>query len=211
MYYASIQRLTPVKRAPAMAKLQHRRRSQVTTKLRQEAENLFGAAALAMHDVVLTAFDALDLRTTTDAAALILLMQSGKLSIGTLAELLDLAHSSMVRVGDRLVRRSLVTRDPDPVDARRAVLALTPVGLSLAVRALEVRRKALATMLRPLDQRETEAIRALLSKILTNHTTGRRSADRLCRLCDEESCGGDQCPVERAAISKSAHCTPLLP
>jgi DNA-binding MarR family transcriptional regulator len=195
----------------AMEKPQYRKRSQVTTKLRQEAENLFGAAALAMHDVVLTAFDALDLRTTTDAAALILLLQSGKLSIGTLAELLDLEHSSMVRVGDRLVRRSLITRDPDPVDARRAVLALTPAGLSLAERALEVRQKALATMLLPLDQREIEAMRALLSKILTNHTTGRRSADRLCRMCDEDSCGGDQCPVERAAISKSTNSAPSLP
>jgi MarR family transcriptional regulator, negative regulator of the multidrug operon emrRAB len=195
----------------AMEKSQYRKRSQVKTKLRQEAENLFGAAALAMHDVVLTAFDALDLRTTTDAAALILLLQGGKLSIGTLAELLDLEHSSMVRVGDRLVRRSLITRDADPLDARRAVLALTPAGLSLAERALEVRQKTLATMLLPLDQKEIEAMRALLSKILTNHTTGRRSADRLCRLCDEDSCGGDQCPVERAAISKSAHCAPLLP
>ena len=90
MHNASIRRLTLVRRAPAMAKLQHRRRSQVTTKLRQEAENLFGAAALAMHDVVLTAFDTLDLRTTTDAATLILLLQSGQLSIGTLAELLEL-------------------------------------------------------------------------------------------------------------------------
>jgi DNA-binding MarR family transcriptional regulator len=194
-----------------MAKLYYRKRSQVAMKLRQEAENLFGAAALAMHDVVLTAFDALDLRTTTDAATLILLLQSGKLSIGTLAELLDLEHSSMVRVGDRLVRRSLITRDPDPVDARRAVLALTPAGLSLAEHALEVRQKALATMLFPLDQGEMEAMRALLSKILTNHTTGRRSADRLCRLCDEDSCGGDQCPVERAAIWKSAHRASLLP
>jgi DNA-binding MarR family transcriptional regulator len=194
----------------AMEKSQYRKRSRVKTKLRQEAENLFGAAALAMHDVVLTAFDALDLRTTTDAAALILLLQSGKLSIGTLAELLDLEHSSMVRVGDRLVRRSLITRDPDPVDARRAVLALTPAGLSLAERALEVRQKALATMLLPLDQREIEVMRALLSKILTKHTTGHRSADRLCRLCDEDSCGGDQCPVERAAISKSAISAPSL-
>jgi len=193
-----------------MEKSQYRKRSQVKTKLRQEAENLFGAAALAMHDVVLPAFDALDLRTTTDAATLILLLQSGNLSIGTLAELLDLEHSSMVRVADRLVRRSLITRDPDPVDARRAVLALTPAGLSLAERALEVRQKALATMLLPLDQREIEAMRALLSKILTNHTTGRRSADRLCRLCDEDSCGGDQCPVERAAISKAANSAPSL-
>lgn len=48
----------------------------------------------------------------------------------------------MVRAGDRLVRRSLITRDPDPVNARRAVLALTPGGLSLAKHALEVRQKA---------------------------------------------------------------------
>jgi DNA-binding MarR family transcriptional regulator len=194
-----------------MAKLQDGRQSQVTTKLRHEAENLLGATALAVHDAVLPAFDALGLKTATDAATLILLLQGGTLSIGALAELLDLEHSSMVRVGDRLVRRSLVTRDPDPADARRAVLRLTAVGSSLAERALEGRRKALATMLHPLDQRETKTISALLSKILMNHTTSRRSADRLCRLCDEDSCGGDKCPVERAAISKPAHCTSRNP
>jgi MarR family transcriptional regulator, negative regulator of the multidrug operon emrRAB len=194
-----------------MAKQRHNRQSTVTKKLRHEVENLFGATALAVHDVVLPAFGALGLKTTTDAATLILLLQGGTLSIGALADLLDLEHSSMVRVGDRLVRRSLVTRDPDPADARRAVLRLTAAGSSLAARALEVRQKALASMLRPLNRTETETIAFLLSKILTNHTTSRRSADRLCRLCDEDSCGGDRCPVERAAILNSAHRAELDP
>jgi MarR family transcriptional repressor of emrRAB len=178
---------------------------------RQKAENLLGAAALAIQDAISAAFRSLDLKTNTDAAALVLLKQSNKLSISSMAVLLDLEHSSMVRAVDRLVSRRLVTRESNPADARQAVLALTPAGGRLAERVLDVRGAALTRMLGALRPEDISAITSLLSKILAKHTTSRQSADRLCRLCDEKSCGGDQCPVECAALTQMMSGMPSEP
>lgn len=187
------------------------KRAQDRTAARAKAENLFGAAALVVQDAVNDALRTLDLKTNTDAAVLVLLQQSNALSISALAALLDLEHSSMVRAADRLVSRGLVMREANPTDARGADLVLTPSGRRLAERALHVRRSALARILDILDSKDIGTFTTLLSRILAKHTTGRQSADRLCRLCDEKACGGEHCPVECAAVAQVRSAMPSGP
>jgi DNA-binding MarR family transcriptional regulator len=68
-------------------------------------------------------------------------------TIGELAERLDLKHHSAVRLVDRLMRRNLIARRPDKADRRKVRIVLTPqaeallLGLTLAHRD-ELRRLA---------------------------------------------------------------------
>jgi DNA-binding MarR family transcriptional regulator len=75
-----------------------------------QIDNLLGALVLAIHDKMTSEFGELGLRTATDTATLILLLQSGHASISALADLLELSHSSTVCVVDRLEKRQLVSR-----------------------------------------------------------------------------------------------------
>jgi DNA-binding MarR family transcriptional regulator len=79
-----------------------------------------------------------------------------RITIGELAERLNLRHHSVVGLVDRLVARGMLRRERDPEDGRRVVIGITPtaqellVGLSLVHRD-ELRR--LAPLLQTLLQR----------------------------------------------------------
>src|SRR4051812_41483097 len=70
-----------------------------------------------------------------------------QVTIGQLAERLNLKHHSVVGLVDRLMRRSLIARRHDEADCRKVRIALTPqaeallLGLTLAHRD-ELRRLA---------------------------------------------------------------------
>jgi MarR family transcriptional repressor of emrRAB len=167
---------------------------------RSQIDNLLGALVLTTKDKLTSDFRNLDLRSETDTATLVLLLQSNGMSIGVLADLLELSHSSTVRVADRLEKRSLVRRTRQSEDARGVGLILTNKGHSLATTALAARGVTLRSMLSVLTTTELEQFGDLLTKVLVSATTSRRAADRLCRLCDETVCTRGMCPVERCAL-----------
>lgn len=55
----------------------------------------------------------------------------GPVTIGMLAERLQIRHHSAVELVDRLVRRGLVGRSPAPWDRRQVVVGLRPAGESM--------------------------------------------------------------------------------
>ena len=65
------------------------------------------------------------------------------LSIGGLAKRLSLQSHSTVGLVNRLARRGLVHRRPDPEDARRVQLELTAKGSKLLARLSKVHRREL--------------------------------------------------------------------
>lgn len=166
----------------------------------KQIDNLLGALVLATKDKLTSDFRSLDLQSETDAATLVLLLQSDGLSIGALADLLVLSHSSTVRVADRLEKRLLVRRSRQSEDARGVELSLTNRGRSLATTALTARAFTLRSLLSALTTTELQLFGDLLTKVLVRATTSRKVADRLCRLCDETVCTRAMCPVERRAL-----------
>jgi MarR family transcriptional repressor of emrRAB len=167
---------------------------------RSQIDNLLGALALETNDALTSDFMELGLRTATDAATLILLMQSESASIGALARVLELSHSSTVRVVDRLEKRQLVSRVRQNDDARSVRLRLTKKGHTLATAALAARERRLRSLLSPLSAEELRQFGESLTKVLETATTGRTAADRLCRWCDETVCTRESCPVEQRAL-----------
>ena len=69
--------------------------------------------------------------------------QGERVSINDLAQQLMIRHNSAVGLVDRLVRQSLVAREPAPEDARKVYLRLTAKGDRVLEKLAEVHREEL--------------------------------------------------------------------
>jgi DNA-binding MarR family transcriptional regulator len=68
---------------------------------------------------------------------------------------------------DRLERRGLVARLPDPADRRGIIVELTPEGLELVDEAVAAKTQADRQLLARLDAADVDALQALLRKLLS--------------------------------------------
>jgi DNA-binding MarR family transcriptional regulator len=74
-------------------------------------------------------------------------------------------HSSNVTgMVDRLEARGLVTRQPDPADRRVKLVALTPAGLSMRAKLMEIARRPPEVLLERLDAEQLQTLNELLAK-----------------------------------------------
>ncbi|WP_426625498.1 MarR family winged helix-turn-helix transcriptional regulator [Leifsonia sp. McL0607] len=98
---------------------------------------LLGAASRAVERAW---YDALEARGLTHAGLIVLhFVELGFSSQTALARVAQVEAQTMSRTIDRLEREGLVTREPDPADRRRHIVAITPEGRTAfeAVRGLE--------------------------------------------------------------------------
>lgn len=158
--------------------------------------NLLGALALGVVDM-------LDHTTTAQtgyggetAAALVTLGVEPGISINTLRQILDLSHPGTVRLVDRLQAEGLVERRPGS-DGRTLALFLTEAGRERRTAVLQARRQQLQQALEGLTPDEQAQLTRLLEKMLTTLTTDEMRSYALCRLCEEEVCPMEACPVEQ--------------
>ncbi|MFG1420187.1 MarR family winged helix-turn-helix transcriptional regulator [Roseixanthobacter liquoris] len=175
---------------------------------RAQVENLLGALSLALAGAQEEAArEAAGLGPSAAAALVVIGFYPGT-SIATLAGILGLTHSVVVRLAEGLTAEGLVERASAPSDRRQVMLRLSAAGQARHAAILAARRAALAQALAPLDAQETARFGAALARLLTGLTTGRRQADHICRLCDEKSCPGHLCPVECEAVRISGIASP---
>ena len=159
--------------------------------------NLLGALALALSDAQRRETEAqADLGAAGPAALVTIGVDPGG-SVQTLAGVLGLSHSATVRLVDRLTAAGLVERHAG-ADSRTLALYLTGLGGERRRQILDGRTRILSDALAPLSDGEQSALTALLEKLLSGLTQGRHHADHICRLCDEDCCPGETCPVEGA-------------
>ncbi len=165
--------------------------------------NLLGALALAVVDAQEDRARAVSGLGPSAAAAVNTLAEYPGETVAGLATVLGLTHSATVRLVDDLARRALLARRPG-ADRRSVALHLTEQGRELRAAMVDARAHALADVLAGLDLAEREALDGLVTALLRRLTTGRQSADHICRLCDEAACGREDCPVERRAVEIGA-------
>jgi DNA-binding MarR family transcriptional regulator len=87
-------------------------------------------------------------------------------SIGELARRANVRRQTMAQSVERLLATRYVERTPDPDDARATVVRLGPRGRALRRAAVEAGRRLEADWARELGQREFEALRTTLQRLL---------------------------------------------
>lgn len=132
-------------------------------------------------------------------AALVLIDAEPGLTIEALAGITGVAQSSMTRAIAQLHASGFVTKTPG-TDRRTLVLALTEAGRGRLSRMLDRRAAVLESALSAVAPEDRAAVERGLSAMLQALPRAPGDRFRICRLCDEGSCGPHaECPVERGA------------
>jgi DNA-binding MarR family transcriptional regulator len=164
--------------------------------------NLLGALALAVADAQEREMHAASGLSASAVAAVVTLGECLGLSVAGLAGIVGLTHSATVRLVDDLEKRGLVRRLAG-TDRRSIGLVLTTEGEAMWVRLLAARAGVLSDAMEGLSGADRDAFARGVVGVLERLTTSHLVADHICRLCDEEACGPDDCPVERRAVALS--------
>lgn len=162
----------------------------------QRLANLLGALASSLSTQIDHATTIVAGQGGAAPAALAQLAQHRDLSVDDLRRRLNLTHSAVVRLLDRLADRALISRDRSDEDGRRRRLSLTPAGEALAQVVLEARAQVLASALGHLDSRERDLLEGILDRLLLGQPTSIDHSSQVCRLCSLRDCPADRCPVE---------------
>ncbi|ESA33346.1 family transcriptional regulator [Leptolyngbya sp. Heron Island J] len=161
----------------------------------ERTANLLGALALSLVDSLNSAIKTVGYGGEAPAALVTLGANPG-LSINTLRQILNLSHPGTVRLIDRLAAQNLVERRSG-VDGRTLALFLTEGGHERRQEILTDRKQQLQLALSSLTQSDRNQLTRLLEKMLTAVTTSELRSYAICRLCEEEACPADSCPVEQ--------------
>ncbi len=164
--------------------------------------NLLGALALAVADAQEREMQSASGLSLSAVAAVVTLGECPGLSVAGLAGIVGLTHSATVRLVDDLTRRGLVLRAAGS-DRRSVGVVLTAEGTALRGRVMAARAAVLVRAMEGVARADREAFARGVVEVLERLTTSRLVADNICRLCDEETCGRDDCPVERRAVALS--------
>lgn len=158
--------------------------------------NLLGALALSVEDAFQSSVAVSAGYGGEAPAALVTLGAEPGLSINDLRQILNLSHPGTVRLIDRLETQVLVERRAG-ADGRTLALFLTDAGYERRQAILAARRQQLQRVTHSLTPNEYKQLTKLLEKMLTAMTTDELQAFAICRLCEEDVCPSDRCPVEQ--------------
>jgi MarR family transcriptional repressor of emrRAB len=156
--------------------------------------NMLGALSLVMVDAMSRELAALTDICDTDWAALIVLEQMPGITVDRLARVVRLSQPGAVRMINRLVEEGRVERQQG-TDRRARPLVLTPAGQRMVRAMLLGREKVLTQAMDALDADEKQTLGHLMEKMLQGLTTDEEAANTACRLCDEQACPEESCPL----------------
>ncbi|MGW6198724.1 MarR family winged helix-turn-helix transcriptional regulator [Kribbella sp. NPDC055110] len=106
------------------------------------------------------------LRLTPQQAHLLCVLLGGPLGMTELSRILSIERSSLTSMVDRLERRTLVARTPNPTDRRASQIELTADGLALAHEAHDAVVDRINTMTADLPRATRATIATALQSIL---------------------------------------------
>ncbi|TDV19448.1 MarR family winged helix-turn-helix transcriptional regulator [Paraburkholderia caballeronis] len=163
---------------------------------KQRLDNMLGALSLALMDRLREAIASASALNETAVFALVLLSQRPAVTIDVLAKQLALAHSTVVRLVERLVDDGYIERNSG-ADRRAVFLSLTAAGRDHAEVVLEARRNAIGSLTDQLPETMQTALIAICEQLLERMSVDALTSVRNCRLCDEKACDLECCPVEK--------------
>jgi MarR family transcriptional regulator, negative regulator of the multidrug operon emrRAB len=157
-------------------------------------ENLAGALSAAITDRVNDAAEKVAGMGGEAPAAIVQIGTMPNLTITTLGAALGLTHSATVRVVAKLERAKLVRKQRGE-DAREVCVTLTASGERMMRKILGARDNVIGKIMKPLSVDERSGLTGLLETVLRRVAGDDDEAMRICRMCDENCCRGEGCPV----------------
>ncbi len=157
-------------------------------------ENLAGALSVAITDRVNAAAEEIVGMGGEAPAAIVQIGTTPGLTITALGSTLGLTHSATVRVVAKLERNKLV-RKVRGEDAREVCVSLTASGEKMMNRVVAARETVIGKIMKPLAEEQRAAMTGLLVSVLNRVARDDEEAQRVCRMCDENCCRADGCPV----------------
>lgn len=155
--------------------------------------NRLAALATVIDDAMFAGVDDL---SESAVAALQVIARSEPVTIGEIARLVGLTHSATVRLIDRLEKDWLVRRLARK--GREVAVEMTARGKRRAGELARRRLEATTILLSVLDAGERRVLEQAIGRMLEIPVDNSHTAERMCRLCDQGVCRGDDCPVEKA-------------
>ncbi len=165
--------------------------------------NLIGSLSLAICDAQFKAMTKSSALNQNEVAAIMTLGVEYDYTIDSLSKVLCLSHSATTRLVNRLYTQKLVERVVRE-DQREVGLVLSKKGKQARKVLVAQRNKIIGNVIDNVADEDCAKLAEILPIMLRNLTYGRRSADHICRLCDENICSTEICPVELRAIELEA-------
>lgn len=167
---------------------------------REFAANILGTLALTVGDRVGIGTERAAGYGANAPAALVTLLWYPDRPITQLALRLRISHPGAVQLSERLESAGLVDRIPG-ADGRTRLLSLTHEGEQAAHAVLAERRAVLGRAIEAVDDAALPVLVQAVGAMLDALTDTLLTSEYMCRLCDEQSCPDDRCPVEGAEPS----------
>lgn len=158
--------------------------------------NALGALSRAIVDQVDRALlDATGLSHSA-SCAIVQIGSSPNMSIEALRRALNLDHSTVVRMLDRLEVVGIVNRTRGTADdLRKVALVLTDEGWLCHERITLARQKVLSNALVGLEASERDRFLQLVYKMMPYIIANSENPKSACRLCNDSVCNSEDCPV----------------
>lgn len=126
---------------------------------------LLGRAAARVQALGLADLEPLGI-SPREYSVLAILAERSPLSQTSVAEILELDRTTILKLGASLERRGLLVREQDPDDKRAYAVSLTPAGDRLRGQAFELLLGCERRFLRPLSRSERTQLHRLLIKLV---------------------------------------------
>jgi DNA-binding MarR family transcriptional regulator len=162
----------------------------------RQTANILGALALLIQDRVQTRWQEELGLSPMAAATLIQVEWESGCSIELAARYIGLSHSATVRIVDKLVEAGLVSKDRTDKDARVQSLKLTRAGKRIEQQLHAARNKVTDELLSLLPPQQVDALGSSIGTILRGAVTDPVESYTTCRVCDENRCQVEICPIQ---------------
>lgn len=161
-------------------------------------ENFVGALAIAVGDRIESVGRSHAGFGGEAPAAIVQIGTTPGLTIQALSSMLSLTHSATTRLIAKLAAEGIVIKSAGH-DAREIRLGLTCKGEAIKTGILKARQGEISTLVRVLPEEAQQALGHLLERMLAAAPSDEAEAMRICRLCDEQACPQDHCPITTEA------------
>jgi MarR family transcriptional regulator, negative regulator of the multidrug operon emrRAB len=160
--------------------------------------NLLGAMAGAISDRLADRTKAHPNETDASLAAMNLLNSFGGCSNVQLSQAMKLSHPATVRLVDKLEAAGWV-ECRTAADRRAVALWLTASGRKRVRQVTQQRAAVLAQLVDRLSAKQRQSLDDIASTLLRGMTHSGLEAAYICRLCDDQACPPETCPVHQVA------------